>query len=289
LDQTVESFSAFTERKTREALSAPLVPLRTIEDYSVALATRAIGNAWTREYYDGPFHLPMQGTIGPAPYVSLVFVQSRDGNTGTDNPEQLGGGPVDKHLIYEGLSRVGADAVLAGATTADDENTFFSVWHPELVSLRQELGLSRHPAQIIISGRGSINPETSRVFNVADVPVYVVAGRSRSRALERAIADRPWVQLVAMNGDDLRGPLEYLNRAHGIRRISAVGGRKTASALLDQGLVQDMCLTTTARRAGQPNTPFYVGSRPPRTMPIVRKQGSDLQCPIVFEHLAVQR
>jgi riboflavin biosynthesis pyrimidine reductase len=285
----VESFRSFSERKTREAISAPFSPLRTIEDHSAAFATRAIANAWTREHYDGRFHLPIEGAIRAAPFVSLVFVQSMDGNTGTDNPEKLGGGPLDKHLIYEGLSRVGVDAVLAGAKTADDENTFFSVWHPELIALRRELGLARHPAQIVVTGTGRINPGASRVFNVPEVSLFVVAGPVGCRALERAIADRSWVQLVPMTGDDLRRPLEYLSRAHGIRRISAVGGRTTASALLDEGLVQDMCLTTTNRQAGQPNTPFYVGSRPPRTTPIVRKRGMDREYPIVFEHLAVQR
>jgi riboflavin biosynthesis pyrimidine reductase len=283
----LDSFHAFCDRKTREATSPRLVPLETIEDHSAAFATQAIGNSWTRQYYDGPFHLPAGGTS--VPFVSLVFVQSRDRNTVTDNPEDLGGGPLDKHLLYEGLSRVGVDAVLAGAKTAEGENTFFSVWHPELVALRQELGLPRHPAQIVVTGTGCINVEASRAFNVPEVSVYVVAGPVGCRALARVISQRTWVQLVPMTADDLRRPLECLGREHGIRRISAVGGRTTASALLDQGLVQDLCLTTAAREGGEPNTPFYAGSRPPRTMPIVRKRGADREYPILFEHLAVQR
>ena len=283
----MESFHAFCDRKTREAASPRLVPLETFENHSAAFATQVIGNSWTRQYYDGPFHLPVYGTS--VPFVSLVFVQSKGRNTVTDNPEDLGGGPLDKHLLYEGLSRVGVDAVLAGAKTAEGENTFFSVWHPELVALRRELGLPRHPAQIVVTGKGCIDVEASRVFNVPEVSVYVVAGPVGCRALERAISQRTWVQLVPMTADDLRRPLECLGREHGIRRISAVGGRTTASALLDQGLVQDLCLTTTAREGGEPNTPFYLGSRPPRTTAIVRKRGVDCEYPIVFEHLAVQR
>ena len=285
----MESFEAFSERKTREAISAPLASLETIEDHSAAFPAQEIGNRWTRAHYDGAFHLPLHGAIGAAPFVSLVFVQSRNGNTGTGNPDDLGGGPLDKHFIYEGLSRVGVDAVLAGAKTADDENTFFSVWHPELVALRRELGLPRHPAQIVVTGRGCINPEVSRVFNAPGTPVYVVATPAGCRALEQGISGRSWVKVISMTGDDLRQPLERLKRDHGIGRISAVGGRTTASALLDQGLVQDICLTTTSREAGEPNTPFYVGRRPPRTTPIVRKRGLDVTHPIVFEHLAVQR
>ena len=49
-----------------------------------------------------------------------VFVQSADGNTGARNPADLGGGETDKHLIYEGLSRVDVDGVLAGAATSGE-------------------------------------------------------------------------------------------------------------------------------------------------------------------------
>ena len=66
--------------------------------------------------FDGDFYVsPPPDESRPA--CNLVFVQSRDGNTGASNPSSLGGGETDKHLIYEGLSRVAADAVLAGAET----------------------------------------------------------------------------------------------------------------------------------------------------------------------------
>jgi len=67
-----------------------------------------------------------------------------------------------------------------------------------------------------------------------------------------------------------------------------VGGRTTASSLIDAGLVQDLLLTTTARSGGDPNTPFYVGSRPPPRDLIVRKTGTDPEYPIVVEHFALR-
>ena len=78
-------------------------------------------------------------TLGDLPAIDLVFVQSRDSNTVADNPSTLGGGDTDEHLVYEGLSRVDADAVLAGAATARSERMVFSIWHPELVALRCSL------------------------------------------------------------------------------------------------------------------------------------------------------
>ncbi|PYR25544.1 MAG: hypothetical protein DMF98_11910, partial [Acidobacteria bacterium] len=76
----------------------------------------AIGNAWTRRLFDGLFYMSAP-PIDELPATNLVFVRSRDGNTVAKDPSMLGGGEADKHLIYEGLSRVAVDAVMAGAET----------------------------------------------------------------------------------------------------------------------------------------------------------------------------
>jgi riboflavin biosynthesis pyrimidine reductase len=263
-----------------------------MEDRAPAAGWIGIGNAWTRHLYDGPFYLapaadgsPASG--GGAPLVSLVFVQSSDGNTGGDEPGALGGGPVDEHLVYEGLSRAAADAVLAGGRTADGEQVFFSVWHPQLIALRAELGLARHPAQVVVTRRGALDLDRSLLFNVPDVPVYILASPGACARLEAAAARRPHLELVPLPGTNLRPGLEHL-RSRGIRRISAIGGRTTASALIDEGLVQDVTLTTSSRPGGQPATPFYVGNARPSLDPVVRKRGTDPAHPIVVEQLRLR-
>jgi riboflavin biosynthesis pyrimidine reductase len=236
--------------------------------------------------YDGPFYLPADRNP-EAPAVSLVFVQSRDGNTGAENPDDIGGGPVDKHLIYEGLSRVAADAVLAGARTVEGPEVFFSVWHPQLVALRAALGLPRHPAQIVVAGGGGLDVERGLMFNVPGVPVFILARPDACARLKPALERRRGIELVPIVRDDLTAALAYLRRVRGIRRVSAIGGRTTATALIDAGLVQDICLTTTARAAGEPRTPFYIGRRPPILDPIVRKRGTDPAYPISVEQLRI--
>jgi riboflavin biosynthesis pyrimidine reductase len=283
----VADFAAFAERKTREAESAVIAPFRTVDDRSAAFDCVQIGNAWSQERYDGLFHLPARGPAD-VPFVSLCFVQSRDGNTGADDPEEFGGGPADKHVIYEGLSRVAVDAVLAGATTAAGSDTFFSVWQPQLVALRDALGLPRHPAQIVLTGRGCVDLERTMLFNVPDVPVYIIAAPGACERLEAAVSRHPSIELVPMAGDDLRAPLAYLRRERGIRRISCIGGRTAASAIVDAGLVQDVCLTTTSRSAGQPGTPFYVGRKNLALDLMVRKHCADPDHPILFEHFALR-
>ena len=63
--------------------------------------------------------------------------------------------------------------------------------------------------------------------------------------------------MVSMSDDDVRGPFARLRLDHGLAQISVVGGRNAATALVDAGLIQDLCLTTTSRAGGEPGTPYY--------------------------------
>ena len=256
--------------------------LITIEDRSNQFPVTAIGSSWSRKYYDGPFHLFAMPDRHPA--ISLVFVQSRDGNTGADNPGDLGGGPTDKYLIYEGLSRVAADGVMAGASTIGN-SVFFTITHPQLVALRHELGMPRHPAQIVVSERGNIDL-SARLFSTPDVPVYLLAGRECVEKTAADLRDRPWITMVPIESD-LRAALMRLRREYGVARISAVGGRALATTLVDAGLVQDIYLTTSSVSAGEPNTPWYTGAMRSPLELIVSKREHVMERPIRVEHLAI--
>jgi riboflavin biosynthesis pyrimidine reductase len=277
-------YQSFAERKTHEAERAVIPPLDTVADRSSYFPLRPIGNAWTRHHFDGDWSLFDPPSERPA--LSLVFVQSRDGNTIVADPAKLGGGPADFHLIYEGLSRVAADAVLAGAATVG-KKVFFSVWHPEIVALRRELGLPRHPAQVVVSRQGRVNIESSLLFNVPDVPVFLVIEADGLGRIERVVAERSWITVVPIERNDLAGAFRRLRIDHGLERISVVGGRTIATALIDAGLAQDLCLTTSAIDGGTPNTPFYAGAVSPPLELIVRKRSTSESAPITFDHFAV--
>jgi riboflavin biosynthesis pyrimidine reductase len=281
----VTRFDIYAARKTREAEDSAVSSLVTIEEGALAAVLPTIGNDWTRRHYDGGFHLIQPFADRAA--ISLVFVQSRDGNTGADDPASLGGGATDAHLIYEGLSRVAADAVLSGSKTIADADVFFSVWHPALVDLRCSLNLSRHPAQVVLTSEGRLDLDRSLLFNVPEARVLVITGAEGRARLAIAAARRPWLTFVPTDEVGLPGAISTLRDEHGLRRISAVGGRRTASSLIDAGLIQDLCLTTTAREGGEPNTPFYVGRQTLSTKVIVRKRSESRDDAILFEHLVL--
>ena len=257
-------------------------PLETIEDRSNGFPVTPLGNEWSRGYFGGSFYVFDAPPLTPA--ISLVFVQTRNSNTGAPNPEDLGGGPTDKHLIYEGLSRVAADGVLAGASSVG-HSVFFTINHPELIALREQLGFPRHLAQIVMSKDGNFDLD-ARIFTTPDIPVFLLAGDQCVKKVSSGIARRPWITLIPIN-DDLPATFARLRRDHGIGRISAVGGRVTATSLVDAGLVQDIYLTTSPIDGGELDTPWYVGKHPPTRRTIVTKRETGVDAPILFDHLAL--
>jgi riboflavin biosynthesis pyrimidine reductase len=277
------AFERLAARKIEEASTAHIEELSTLFDGSAQENVLRVGNTWTRLHYGGDF-----GLVAPQAEranLSLVFVQSSDRNTAAADPGALGAGATDQHLIYEGLSRVAADAVLAGAGSVH-EDAFFSVWHPQLVSLRESLGLPRHPAQIVVSRRGRLD-FTARLFNVPDVRVFLIGGEECIAAHAAALSARPWIRHVPLAGHDLRPVIDRLRVEEKLRRISAVGGRFTATRLVDAGLAQDIYLTTTSREGGEPGTPWYDGPVSPRLSVITRKQWLERGSGVVFEHILI--
>lgn len=275
-----QRFEQFAERKTRDALSAKLTPYRTELDTRPRHAT-TIGSPWTRTLFDGDFYV-CPSTDSRRPACSLVFVQSKDGNTVAGNPSMLGGGDTDKHLIYEGLSRVAADAVLAGAETIRGGRLVLSVWHPELVRLRQTIGKPRHPVQIVATLQG-VDLEKGLLFNSPTLRVVILTVGPTASLMQSALAARPWIKLVVMpRPSDLRDAFEQLTTL-GIETISCVGGRRIATQLIDAGLVQELYLTTSPLTGGEHDTPMY--PRPLDTTLLVRKTGTGAEAGVVFEHL----
>jgi riboflavin biosynthesis pyrimidine reductase len=278
-------FDHYCRAKEHAAVAAALPPYKTAAIDRQLGTFRAIGNTWSRTLFDGDFYRCAYVNVD-IPVTNLVIVESREGNTGADDPATLGGGQTDKHLIYEGLSRVDADAVLAGATTARGDELIFSVWHPELVALRQNLGRTRHPAQVIVSSRSALRLETALMFEVPEIPVYLVTTSDAASSLRLQVATRPWIQVIDGGSPlSMRTALGEL-RSRGIETVSAVGGRTTARALLREGVVHDLYLTTSPNEGGEPNTPLL--DAPIDAPAVVRKRGTGSEAGVRFVHYALR-
>jgi riboflavin biosynthesis pyrimidine reductase len=275
-----DEFAAFAERKTREAIAA-VTPRYTTEFVSPEPGMIAVGNSWSASRFDGRFYLS-EPAEKRRPACSLVFVQTADGNTGAADPGSLGGGETDKHVVYEGLSRVAADAVLVGANTMRDDHLIFSVWHPELINLRRSLDLPRHPVQIIASLTG-LDLNRSLIFNVATVPVALLTSAEGARQMKDMVAGRPWIRLITVESPDRLESAMVALRDQRIARISCVGGRTLATALLGQQLIEDVYVTTSPRPGGEPGTPIVLPQS--NATLVLRKYGTGTEAGVVFEHI----
>lgn len=265
----IERFREYCRAREEQARRATLSPYKTVELNTRFGPLCAIGNSWSQSLFDGDFYRTAQPVDDGLPIVNLVFVQSRDGET-------------DKHLIYEGLSRIDADAVMAGATTANAVDLVFSVWHPALVSLRLDRGRSRHPAQVVISSRTALPIERGLMFQEPALRVFLVTTSDAALSLRLQVARRPWIEVIdAGQPLSLRQALREL-KARGVRVVSAVGGRRTATALLDDHLVDDLYLTTSPRNGGEPDTPMYRGQLDLATVAV--KQGTGPEDGVRFVH-----
>lgn len=273
-------YDALSARRA-EAAAVPMPRVRTTEDRSDAFQLEAIGDDWTRRAFDGPFYqTPEDDPLS----LGVVFVRSREGNTGTRNPASLGGGIVDEQLIYEGLTRVAADAVIAGAGTLF-RDSLFTVWRPELIELRARLGLPRHPAQVVMSIDGSADPDGVLLFNLPYLRVFLLTSITGRDRLARALDARPWVTVVI--APSLRDQFAVLRDA-GIRRACSVGGRRSATQLVDSGLVNDVYLTTTEVSAGEADTPWYVGTQHLPLDRVVSKEWDGEHGSVRFEHAVLR-
>jgi len=281
------TFEEYCRVKQDAAQSAVLAPFKTVATDQRLDDLSSIGNSWTRALFDGDFYASVLPADSDIPVTNLVLVQSRDGNTGAEDPSSLGGGDTDKHVIYEGLTRLDADAVLAGATTARSDELVFSVWHPELVALRRQRGRVRHPAQVVIVSRSALNVDAGLMFQVPELRVFLITASSAAESLRLRVAARPWIEVVdAGQPLSMHVALRQL-KSRGIATVSAVGGRTTARALLREGLVHDLYLTTAAKNGGEPGTPLLQGPLDART--VVIKEGTGPDAGVRFVHYVVGR
>ncbi len=278
-------FETFVDKKTTAASTSQIPGYTTVESRTDGQRLSAIGNSWTIECFDGRFYESWPDDQG-LPAVNVVFVQSADGNTGTKSPMELGGGLTDKHLVYEGMSSVHADAILTGARTIAGADTVMAIWHPKLVSLRIALGLPRFPVQVVATRSGQLDIDSCLLYNLPMLRVFIITDDNGAEVLRPHIKERPWIEILSGGPQsDLVGGLRTLRTKHGITRVSSTAGRTLATQLIDAGVVQDLYLTTTPKNGGEPNTPFYTGTAPLTTTRIVKKAGKGDETGVTFEHL----
>jgi riboflavin biosynthesis pyrimidine reductase len=177
------------------------------------------------------------------PYVVCNFIASADGKaTAAGRTAQLGseGDRAAFHLL-----RTQADAVLAGTETLRVERYGALVRQAELVDLRRAQARAEQPLAVIVSRSGRVPFEIPLFADPASlIALYAPAGTDVPGTA--AVVHRH--ELPA--GGDLATVLRSLRAEHDVRSLLCEGGPSLFTAMLAEGLVDELFLTLASTIVG---------------------------------------
>lgn len=159
----------------------------------------------------------------------------------------------DQRLL--GYLRSHADAIMVGAATIQAEHYGPVRLRAEARAKREQDGYSAAPPLVVVTGRANL-PATLPVF-APDGPRTIIATLAKSA--EQATELRDVADIIVVGEEELDlGRLIDALAERGLRRILCEGGPYLLSQLIEEDLVDDMCLTLS---------PYLAGSQPTTTQP----------------------
>jgi 5-amino-6-(5-phosphoribosylamino)uracil reductase len=188
--------------------------------------------------------------LAPAerPYVVLNMAATADGRIAIGGRSSPVAGSADRALFHE--LRTQADAVMAGASTVRAERYRPLVKTDELRARREREGLDPNPLAVFVSGRLDLPADLPILQDPASRVAIVTASERR---LEGVAAHVDYLRQSAAG--ELGPALRTLRTGHGIRSILCEGGAHLNSALLHEGLVDELWLCQSPKLAADPSQP----------------------------------
>jgi len=181
---------------------------------------------------------------GDRPYVVANFIASADGKATAEGRTAPLGSPGDRAVFH--LLRTEVDAVLAGTRTMFIENYGPLAKNDDLAERRERAGRQPQPVGVVISRSGTI-PFDIPLFADADsrVAVYAPAGTDIPET-----AAEVTVHELGEGDEGLAEVMRSLRTDHGVRSLLCEGGPSLFSALLLDGLVDELFLTFAPKLVG---------------------------------------
>ncbi|MCW2681176.1 MAG: hypothetical protein JWM62_2577 [Frankiales bacterium] len=175
---------------------------------------------------------------GEAPGVRAGFVLSTDGAIAQDGSSRPLQSAADE-AVFHALRAV-SDAVLVGAGTARTEDYGPVRPRPDGQAWRAQRALPEQPPLVLVSRSLDLDP-AARCFTGPSVVVTCAAARGGDRFPDVLVAGEDEV--------DLPEAVRQL-RERGLTRLLCEGGPQLLTAMLQAGLVDELCLTHTPRLLG---------------------------------------
>jgi riboflavin-specific deaminase-like protein len=178
------------------------------------------------------------------PYVVANFISSADGKATADGRTASLGSPGDRAAFH--LLRTEVDAVLAGTRTLFIENYGPLAKDPRLSELRVRAGREPQPLAVVISRTSAIPFDIPLFADPASrVALYASPGTPAPDCAAQAT-----VHELGSGDGQLADVLSSLRADHGVRSLLCEGGPSLFSALLGDGLIDELFLTLAPKLVG---------------------------------------
>ena len=188
------------------------------------------------------------------PFVFMNMAMTADGKTATANRavSSFGSRHDQEHLLQ---LRATADAVMAGARTADSNPITMGPGAAKYRRLRLRRGLAEFNLRIIVSRSGTVNPR-AEVFQRRFSPIIILTTRraTADRLKElRAVATE--VKICGTKEINFPRTLRWLREKWGIKRLLCEGGGELNDALFRAGVVTQLHVTVCPKILGGRTAP----------------------------------
>jgi 2,5-diamino-6-(ribosylamino)-4(3H)-pyrimidinone 5'-phosphate reductase len=178
----------------------------------------------------------------PLPFVMVNMAMTADGKIATSNRavSSFSSARDHDHLLE---LRATADAVMAGARTADTAAINLGPGSARFRRRRLQNGLAEYNLRVIVSGNGTLDPG-AEVFRHHFSPIVVLTTeRTPKAALRRLQAVASEVKICGRREINFREAFGWLRERWGVKRLLCEGGGELNNALFRAGLVDELHLT----------------------------------------------
>lgn len=192
------------------------------------------------------------------PWVLCNLVATLDGRTAVYGRVGALSSPADQALFHHlrGLS----DAIVVGAATVRAERYGAPRVTPELSRERRERGQAPEPRLCVVSRSLELDGAVDALQTTGSRPIVLTCDAAPA---DRVFDVAAHAEMISVGSDrvDLRRGLSALRR-HGVRVALCEGGPTLNAELLEQGLIDELCITYAPLLGGDPLGLFERGTAP---------------------------
>lgn len=176
------------------------------------------------------------------PWVRVNFVSSIDGAVSVDGASAGLGTPADKRVF--GVLRELADVIVVGAGTARTEDYGGARTDAASAARRRVAGLSAVPPIAVVTASGRLDPASRLFTDTAVRPLVLTSAAADADNLARLRGAGADVEIVSEGAVGGAAIVAALAR-RGLRRVLCEGGPGLLGTLTTDGVVDELCLTTS--------------------------------------------